>query len=73
LSFAEEEKAGKMQVMVARPAFVVEDESPLWMRLLVMTGVASIRVGKLAETLLQFATQGSGKVIWENADLNKGL
>lgn len=72
LSFAEEEKAD-VQVMVARPAFVVSDESPLWIRLLVMAGVASIRVDKLAETLLRFAEVGSEKVIWENADLNKSL
>jgi len=59
--------------MVARPAFVAGDESPLWIRALVMAGVASIRVEKLAETLLKFAERGSEKVIWENADLDKGL
>lgn len=62
-----------MQVMVARPAFVVGDESPMWIRLVIMAGMASIRVEKLAETLLQFAARGSGKVMWENADLNQGL
>ena len=62
-----------MQVMIARPAFVVGDESPMWIRLLVMTGVASVRVERLSQSLIEFAADGSEKVIWENADLNTGL
>jgi len=75
LEFAAEEKAGggEVQVMVARPAFVVGGESPMWIRLLVLAGVASVRVERLAETLLRFAERGGERVIWENADLNKGL
>jgi hypothetical protein len=63
----------RMQVMVTRPAMVIGPETNLAVKAFAAIGGPSIRVERLAETLIRFTLEGSEKVLWENAELKAGL